>query len=85
MRWVGRVHATFGTPDEIIFQSWILRSSPRCSDTDPACYADKLHCTPEDPPGCGQKDVPINLPENDLNIYSHTRLINEGLVILEHK
>ena len=25
--------------------------------------------------------VPINLPENDPAIYSHTRLLNEGLAV----
>lgn len=29
----------------------------------------------------GTKVVPINLPENDLNIFSHTRLINDGLSV----
>ena len=85
MRWVERVHGAIGLTDQIIFQSWILRSSPRCADTDPACYPDKLRCTPDDPPGCGQKTVPINLPEDDPNVYSHTRLINEALDMLNRR
>ena len=32
--------------------------------------------------GDGVLDVPINLPENDPTIYSHTRLINDGLAVL---
>jgi Big-like domain-containing protein len=32
--------------------------------------------------GDGLKDVPINLPESDPTIYSHTRLINDGLAAL---
>lgn len=32
--------------------------------------------------GTGVRDIPINLPENDPGIYSHTRLINEGLSLL---
>jgi len=31
----------------------------------------------------GTCNIPINLPENDLTIFSHTRLINDGLVILD--
>ena len=34
--------------------------------------------------GDGLLDIPINLPENDPTIYSHTRLINEGLAALSH-
>jgi hypothetical protein len=84
MAWTSRVHAAVGIPDQIVVQSWILRSSPRCSDTDPNCVPPKLHCTSQDPPGCGERDVPINLPEGDSSIFSHTRLINEVLGILEH-
>ena len=32
--------------------------------------------------GIGPYEIPINLPEDDLSIYSHTRLINEGMSIL---
>lgn len=34
---------------------------------------------PEDREHKGVHEVPINLPENDPAIYSHTRLLNEGL------
>ena len=34
--------------------------------------------------GDGLLDLPINLPENDPTIYSHTRLINDGLAVLSH-
>lgn len=34
------------------------------------------------PNGDGLLDLPINLPENDPTIYSHTRLINDGLAAL---
>jgi hypothetical protein len=84
MLWTNRVHTAIGTPDQIIIQSWILRSSPRCTDTDPSCYPDKLRCTPSDPSGCGEKAVPVNLPENDPSVYSHTRLINQILNTLRH-
>lgn len=84
MRWTKRVHAAIGSPDQIIIQSWILRSSPRCGDTDARCYPEKLQCTRDDPPGCGKKTIPVNLPENDPSVYSHTRLINEILNTLQH-
>ena len=32
--------------------------------------------------GLGPNEIPINLPEDDLSIYSHTRLINEAVSIL---
>ncbi|MCD4834928.1 MAG: hypothetical protein K8R31_14110, partial [Bacteroidales bacterium] len=32
--------------------------------------------------GIGPNEIPVNLPENDSSIYSHTRLINEGYDIL---
>jgi hypothetical protein len=31
--------------------------------------------------GLGPNEIPINLPEDDLSIYSHTRLINEAVSI----
>jgi hypothetical protein len=85
MSWVKRLHAAISLPDQLIFQSWILRSSPRCTDTNPSCYPDKLHCASDDPPGCGLRTVPVNLPENDPQIYSHTRLINTALNILNRR
>lgn len=33
--------------------------------------------------GFGPNEIPINLPEDDPTVYSHTRLINEALGILE--
>jgi hypothetical protein len=30
----------------------------------------------------GKNEIPVNLPESDPNVYSHTRLINEGLALL---
>ncbi len=32
--------------------------------------------------GTGPNEIPINLPENDSSLYSHTRLINDGCDIL---
>ena len=32
--------------------------------------------------GYGPNEIPVNLPDNDTSIYSHTRLINEGYNVL---
>jgi len=32
--------------------------------------------------GAGPKEVPVNLPEDDPSIYSHTRLVNDALAVL---
>jgi hypothetical protein len=82
LSWMQRIHAAIGAPQQVIFQSWVTRSSRSCSDFDPHCTIHDPKCGPSDPPGCGQKSVPINLPEGDPRIYSHTRLINEGLRVL---
>ena len=85
MAWVARVHAAIGAPDDAIFQSWVVRSAPRCTDTDPKCVPPHLTCTPEDGPGCGEHSVPINLPENNLTIFSHTRLINDAMAMMAER
>lgn len=82
MALVRKVHAAIGAPDQAIFQSWVFRSAPRCKDTDRACVPPKLVCTSADPAGCGEKGVPVNLPENNAAIFSHTRLINDGIKVL---
>ena len=82
MAWVRKVHAAIGAPDQAIFQSWVFRSAPRCKDTDAACNMPKLACTAADGAGCGEKGVPVNLPENNAAIFSHTRLINDGIKVL---
>ena len=79
MNWVRRVHAAIGAPDQAIFQSWIYRSFPGCSDTDPNCGPPKLRCPPEGARGCGLKSVPVNLPEGDPEAFSLIRLVNEAL------
>ena len=82
MAWVRQVHAAIGAPDQAIFQSWVFRSAPRCKDIDAACNPPRLVCAPADPAGCGEKSVPVNLPENNPTIFSHTRLINDGIGVL---
>ena len=61
MDWVNTIRATGGTPDHLIFQSWV-----------------KPYYTTGD----GPKEVPVNLPEDDPAIYSHSRLISDALAVV---
>ncbi len=79
---VRQVKEAIGRPDQMIFQSWIKRSSTSCGATDQVCRS--VPCTPEDPPYCGQRSIPLNLPENDPNAFTHTRLINDALNLLNY-
>jgi hypothetical protein len=79
MNWVRRVHAAIGAPDQAVFQSWVLRSSAGCSDTDPNCKQASPGCPPVGTPSCGLKTVPVNLPEDGPNVFSLTRLVNEAV------
>jgi hypothetical protein len=78
MDWSRIVHRALGRPEYVVFESWVTRCSLSgvCSAT---------HCTAADPPYCGEKSIPLNLPEDDINIASHTRLINHALASLEMK
>jgi hypothetical protein len=90
--WAQRVHAAIGAPEQSIIQSWVPRSSTKCTSwsgtvapnvAGVACNpANKFMCSPADPPYCGKKSVPINLPENNPSAFSHTRLINTVTEIL---
>lgn len=82
MAWVRRVHQAIGKPDQCIFQSWIVRGGLSCSDADPNCNMQNPMCSSSDRPDCGKKSVPVNLPENDPEIFSATRLLNDGLRVL---
>jgi hypothetical protein len=83
MSWVRRVEAAIGRPDHVIFQSWVVRGGQNtCSNTDPRCNMQNPMCTPSDPASCGKKSVPVNLPDNDPGVFSHTRLIVDALKIL---
>jgi hypothetical protein len=68
------VHAAIGVPEQLIFQSWVRRSSTKCSAGVRCDLANHWMCSPADPPYCGKSSMPINLPENSPS--SHTRLIN---------
>jgi hypothetical protein len=82
LAWVKHVHEAIGVPDQAIFQSWVTRSYPGCSDTDTRCVLPKIVCPP-DAPGCGRKSVPVNLPDNSARVFSLTELVNDGLAILQ--
>lgn len=79
--WVRFVHRAIGRPDAAVFSSWVWRCDGRNAGGDLACTKNEPACSPGDP-YCGQKSVPINLPDNDPKVFSHTRLILESLGIL---
>jgi hypothetical protein len=79
------VHAAIGAPEQSIFQSWVPRSSTKCTAGVPCSEANKWRCTPADPPYCGKLSMPINLPENNPSVFSHTRLINTVTEMLHER
>jgi hypothetical protein len=79
--WVKFVHQAIGQADAAVFSSWVTRCDGRNAGGDFACSRTNLGCSPSDK-YCGQKSVPINLPDNDPKIFSHTRLIIQSLGIL---
>jgi hypothetical protein len=79
--WARRVHAAIGAPDQIVFESWVTRSSQYCSEGQTDCTRETPQCTSVDPPYCGKGSVPLNLPEN--NLYTFTRLLTDGLSVFE--
>jgi hypothetical protein len=80
--WAQRVHAAIGAPGQSIFQIWVPRSSTKCTAGVVCNPANKFMCSPADPPYCGKLSVPINLPENNPSVFSHTRLLNAAIEIL---
>lgn len=81
IKWARFVHAALGHADADVFSSWVRRCDGRNAGGDLACTRTNLGCAPSDR-FCGQKSVPVNLPDNDPEIFSHTRLIAESLRIL---
>lgn len=79
--YVRKVHVAVGRPEQSIFQSWVLRVSRSCS-AGLSCGIKNTRCSPLDPAYCGSRSVPVNLPESSMQVFSHTRLINESLRIL---
>jgi len=83
MAWVKRVHAAIGAPDQVIFASWVTRSSQQCVEGQKDCSREAPKCSVADPPYCGKKSIPINLPDNDPTIFSATRLVLDGIRLFE--
>jgi hypothetical protein len=80
--WAQRVHAAIGAPEQSIIQSWVRRSSIKCTAGVRCDKANNWMCSPADPPYCGKKSIPINLPENSPSVFSQTRLLNTVIEIL---
>lgn len=78
MAWAQQVHQAIGRPDYMLFESWVTR----CTVNGP-CRPHQPACSAGDPPYCGRKSIPLNLPEANPDAYSHTRLINDALSIFE--
>ena len=81
MRFLSRVHRAIKAPDQVVFQSWVTRSSGKCPMSTPTCA--KLRCSESDPPYCSKKSIPLNLPDTGAATFSHTKLIRDGLAALE--
>ena len=77
MTWVRALHAAIGRPDRVIFASWVRRCSLTLS-----CQGPDRRCSPSDPAYCGSVSVPLNLPEDGPGVFSHTRLMHDGLALL---
>ncbi len=76
MAWARRVHAAIGAPDQVVFESWVIRSSAHCAPDQKDCTGATPRCAADDPPYCGKGSVPLNLPES--SPYTFTALLNEG-------
>ena len=74
-----RVNAAIGPPEQAVFQSWVTRSPVGCSASEPTCA--KQPCSPADPPYCGEKSIPLNLPDNDPAAFTQTRLVRDVLAL----
>jgi hypothetical protein len=73
----GQVKAAIGMPDQLVFQSWVTRAPVACAQSEPACL--RQGCSPDDPPYCGEKSVPLNLPDDDPAAFTQTRLVRAVL------
>ena len=74
-----RVKAAIGQPDQAVFQSWVARSPIACSRSEPVCA--KQPCSSADPPYCGEKSIPLNLPDDDPAAFTQTRLVRDVLAL----
>ncbi len=80
--WAARVIAATGRPDHAIFESWVTRAASRCS-TGVACNRpNNWLCGPSDPPYCGMRSVPLNLPESGQAVFSATKLLDATMATM---
>jgi hypothetical protein len=79
----GRVKAAIGPPDQAVIQSWVTRSPIACSRSEAECA--KQPCSPADPPYCGEKSIPLNLPDNDPAAFTQTRLVRDVLALFGNR
>ena len=79
MAWARAVHASIGSPDRLIFQSWVRR----CGLNGP-CTGRDMGCGASDPPYCGKSSVPLNLPEEGRDVFTQTRLVLDVLSLFSH-
>jgi hypothetical protein len=73
----GRVKDAIGRPDQLVFQSWVTRAPIACAQSEPACL--KQRCSSDDPPYCGEKSIPLNLPDDNPAEFTQTRLVRAVL------
>jgi hypothetical protein len=73
----GRAGQTAIMPDQLVFQGWVTRAPVASSSAEPACLTQR--CSPDDPPYCGEKSVPLNLPDDDPAAFTQTRLVRAVL------
>ena len=74
-----RVKTAIGPPDQAVFQSWVTRSPIACPRSETECA--KQPCSPADPPYCGEKSIPLNLPDDDPAAFTQTRLVRDVLAL----
>lgn len=83
MEWNKRVWAPGEYTDETYFDGvmdWLATVKTAIGEPDHSVFMSWI-----DPTFTFDKTIPINLPEDDPSIYSHTRLINEGLEFLRNQ
>ena len=77
MKMVHIIHNSIGHPDRISFESWVKRGSQNNGDIDPSSG-----CTVSYHDYCGTNSIPTNFPENNPNVFSHTRLILDTVALM---
>jgi hypothetical protein len=77
----GRVKAAIGRPDQLVFQSWVTRAPIACAQSEPACI--KQRCSPDDPAYCGERSIPLNLPDDNPAEFTQTRLVRAVLSLFD--